>query len=253
MKTVYYSDELNDDFAPKKRSRPKIDKNYIYAPASLWWRLGAFIVYRIIMTPAACLYCLFRFGMKVKKSKKPEKNRGCMVYCNHTMLIGDAFAPSFALFPKKVCVIVAPENLSAKSTSRFLKMSGAIPLPDGLAAIKNFNGTIKQRLNENCAVAVYPEAHVWPFYTKIRPYPSVSFKFAVQNNVPAYASTATYQKRRPFGTKVTLYIDGPFYTDTSLSPKEAEQKLRNEIYAVMCSRAESSTYTPVNYILRKEQ
>lgn len=252
MKTVYYSDPLNDDFAPK-RNRPKIDKNYRYTPEGLPWRICAFIVYRIIMTPIAFLYCRLRFGMKIERNGKPDKTRGCMLYCNHTMLIGDAFAPSYAMFPKKVYVIVAPENLAAKSTAWFLKMSGALPLPDGLAALKNFNAAIEKRLSENSAVAVYPEAHVWPFYTGIRPYPSASFKFAVQNNVPAYASTATYKKRKLFGTKVTLYIDGPFYPDMNLPKKQAEQKLRDDIYAVMCRRAENSTYKAINYILRKSQ
>ena len=67
-------------------------------------------------------------------------------------------------------------------------------------------------------VVIYPEAHVWKYYTKIRPYPSTSFKFPVHCNVPAFCMTTTYYKRK-LGKKpgIVVYIDGPFMLDNNLT------------------------------------
>ena len=55
---------------------------------------------------------------------------------------------------------------------------------------------IKKRIEQKKCVVIYPEAHVWEYYTKIRPFPSTSFKFPVNCDVPAFCMTTTYYKRK---------------------------------------------------------
>ena len=58
---------------------------------------------------------------------------------------------------------------------------------------------------------IYPEAHVWPYYTKIRPFISASFKYPTKLDAPSFSMTTTYQKRkRGKRPKMVVYIDGPF-------------------------------------------
>lgn len=43
---------------------------------------------------------------------------------------------------------------------------GALPLPDDAVATKNFLQAVETRIGEKHAVTIYPEAHIWPYYTK---------------------------------------------------------------------------------------
>ena len=45
--------------------------------------------------------------------------------------------------------------------------------------MKEFRKAIAYRVGQNQSVAIFPEAHVWPYYTGIRPFSDASFQFAV--------------------------------------------------------------------------
>ena len=63
----------------------------------------------------------------------------------------------------------------------------------------------------------------------------------------------TYHGRGRNGGKVKIitYIDGPFFADETLNPKEARQKLRDQVYQCMVERSKSSDYEYIEY-RRKE-
>lgn len=253
---IFYNDELNDDFAGVQKKKIKIPHDFKFVHKSIFWRFFAFIAYRIIMTPFAYLYCKIKFNLKiVDRTDLPlEKNDGCFLYSNHTLLAGDAFIPSILAYPKKVYVVVSPENISSTGTKNFLLMNGAIPLPQSATAFKGFVHAIEQRITQGHCVTIYPEAHIWPYYTKIRPYPAKSFRFSVKNNAPIYVSTTTFQKKL-FGKtpRVTVFLEGPFYPNTAVTPREAEQQLRDTAYKVMCRNAKNNTYCPIKYVRREQE
>ena len=98
-------------------------------------------------------------------------------------------------------------------------------------------------------ITIYPEAHIWPFYTGIRPFPAASFGYPARDGAPVYAMTSCYRKRR-LGAfpKVVTYLDGPFYPDSSLPLPERKQRLRDQCHAAMVKRAEeNSTYAYYEY------
>ena len=53
--------------------------------------------------------------------------------------------------------------------------------------------------------------------------------------------------------KVTVYIDGPFYPDGNLSPRDAEKKLRDTAYETMLKNSENSDYRFIEYIKKEEE
>jgi len=125
------------------------------------------------------------------------------------------------------------------------------PAPESFRGMKKFNEAIRQRIREGNCVVLYPEAHVWPWYTGIRPFPATSFGFQVECSAPSFCMTTTYQKRK-HGKKpgITIYLDGPFYPDTSLPMKKQKNRLRDEIYNCMTRRSKNSTY---QYIIYEEE
>ncbi len=116
--------------------------------------------------------------------------------------------------------------------------------------MKNFLETIENKIGENCSITIYPEAHIWPFYTKIRPFKSVSFKYPVEMKKPVFCVTNTYQKRGKKGDRVRIvsYIDGPFFINESLgSIKEQKEDLRNRVYECMVNRSKNSNIEVIEY------
>ena len=59
--------------------------------------------------------------------------------------------------------------------------------------MKNFINAIETHLNRKHPITIYPEAHIWPYYTKIRPFRDVSFRYPIQYKKPTFCMTNTYQ------------------------------------------------------------
>lgn len=239
-KTYYYQDELNDEFSGEKKPTKTIDGNYKYIKNNIFYKILAFIVYRIILTPFAFLLCKIKYGLKIynKKVLKQYKNKGYFMYANHTQHYIDAFVPSLVSFPKKTYVIVHPDNVSNKFSAPFIEMAGALPIPNTLSATKNFLQAVEKRSVEHNAIMIYPEAHIWPFYTKIRPFTAVSFRYPVKFKDPTFCYTMVYKKRKHRKLpKIEVYIDGPFFPNENLDTKEQEIDLRNQVYFAMCQRS----------------
>ena len=184
MRINYYNDELNDDFAEDKgKINPiKIDENYKYIHKNLLWNITAIILYRIIFSIPVYIHTKIKYKFEIvnKEALKKEKKNGYFIYGNHTNEFIDPFFPTFITFPKRVYVIANADNVSIPGLKTAIRMLGALPVPDNIKASKNFFKAIKYYINKNRVIAIYPEAHVWPFYTKIRNYKSVSFKYPIE-------------------------------------------------------------------------
>jgi 1-acyl-sn-glycerol-3-phosphate acyltransferase len=150
--------------------------------------------------------------------------------------------------PKAVSVIVHANNVSMPVLGSITPYLGALPLPDDADAAKNFMRAVEHRIRQKNCVMIYPEAHIWPYYTDIRPFQDLSFRYPVQYHVPAFCLTNTYQKRKA-GTrpKIVTYIDGPFYPDETLPVKEQKKELRTRVYETMKNRAANSNVTVIRY------
>lgn len=253
IKTVYYTDARNDEFSSAQITPRKIDESYRYVDERPVWKLGRFLCYRMIAMPLGFLYCKLGLHWSVKNRSVLRKREGCFVYGNHTQQVGDAFIPTLAMFPQSVYVIVHPNNVSMPVLGKVTPLLGALPLPSNLKAMRHFKDAIQTRISGGNAVMIYPEAHIWPYYTGIRDFPSTSMKYPVELDAPSYAMTTTYHKRR-FGKKPALvtWLDGPFYPDPSLPPRARAQALRDQIYEAMNSRAQQSDYEYIRYIRKEE-
>ncbi len=253
-RVIYYSDELNDEFSLAQITPRAIDKNYVYDHTSLFKKFTRLFWYRIVFFPIAFLYVKFKFHHKVvnKKVIKPYKKGGYFLYGNHTQDIGDAFMPQQINRGKGKYIIVHPNNVSIPVLGKLTPSLGAIPLPGDMYAYKSFIKIIDKRIMQGKCVVIYPEAHIWPFYTRIRPFPDTSFQYPIKNSSPTFCFTNTYQKRRfSQKPKIVTYVDGPFFPDTDLPPKEARADLRNQVYECMCKRAECSDVEWIKYIKKE--
>lgn len=254
--TFIYSDPLNDDFAGISRKKKNIGPDYLYINNNFFWKIIAFIVYRLIMTPIAYFHSIFFDHVKIvnKKIMKGFSNKGYFIYGNHTLLPGDAFIPNMITFPKKAYFIVHEDNVALKGTENFMKMIGAMPIPSTMEGTRNFVSALEKRVVEHNAIVVFPEAHIWPYYNDIRPFKSVSFKYPVKFNDPSFCFTTCFKKRK-FGKKpkVVVFLDGPFYPNVELPYKDSQEDLRNRVYETMKERVKYSDYEYIKYVKKDEE
>ncbi len=251
--TVYYERE-DEEHSGIDRPTIAVDGNFRFVHKGLLWRISAFVFYRCIMWPFAWAWCKIRFRHKIENRRvlRGYRRRGLFAYGNHTLMLGDAFIPNLIFGRKYTYVVVGPQNLSARGTCHLWQMCGAIPTPTSIRGYRGFLEALEKRTLEHGAVVVYPEAHIWPYYTGIRSFPDTSFSYPARLGEPVFCFTNTFHRRPLCKTpKVVTYVDGPFYPDESLSLSEQAQELRDRVYATMCERAALSTYTPIRY-LKKE-
>ena len=86
MKTIYYDDELNNEFSEAQITPKKIDGNYKYYYTSIWKKITHIFWYRIIAFPIAKVYLFFKFRHKMigRKKLKKYKKVGYFIFGNHT-------------------------------------------------------------------------------------------------------------------------------------------------------------------------
>lgn len=252
-KIYYYRDEQNDDFAATKIKTVKIPDDYKYINRNIFYRIGERFI-RVLAFPLIfiILKIVYLIRYKNRKVLKKAKKQGFFVFGNHTNYLLDAYNPSVISFPKRAYIIVNPDAVSIKGIRTIVKMLGAVPIPATLKGMKRFQGSIAELIARKRVIAIYPEAHIWPYYTDIRYFGTQSFHYAVECKAPCFTYTNIYTQRKLKFLKcpkVVTYIDGPFYPDETLSKKAAVEKLRNEIYGAMKKRVdENPKYNYCDYI-----
>lgn len=204
----------------------------------------------VLSMPVKVLYQKIKFRLNYvgREKLKKNNNRGYFIYANHTQPFADTFIPSVANYPKRNFLIVNPENVSMPGLRTLVEMLGAIPIPCDAGGMKNFLRAVEDKIRRGYSVTIYPEAHIWPYYTGIRPFKAVSFRYPVMLGCPVYALTNTYRRRgKTDKADIVTYIDGPFYPDSSLKPRERQQDLRDRVYACMKARSAESSYEVIRY------
>ena len=199
------------------------------------------------------------WGLKIHGREKLKKARGkgYVIYANHTNPFHDVFGPAMVA-NRRIFTIISPVNLKIPGIGKFLPMIGGLPLGSTTDEKKAFNEAADKRLKQKKCLVIYPEAHVWPYATKIRKFPAgdKSFKYATRNNLPIFTMTTTYHKRKDKKhgdlPRMEAYLDGPFWPDPKLSEEENRAKLAKEAYDSMMKNSKHNTYEYFEYI-KKEQ
>lgn len=243
---VYTYKDLNDDFFDDGKVH-KLPQDYKWIKTDFLSKLKSAAVYSLAVV-FGTVYCRLFLHMKIKNAGILRKCKtGFFLYGNHTQPVGDVFIPALCSFPKRIYTVVSPANFDIPVIGKILFPLGALPIPDSFKEMKNFCSALEQRVTDKNPVIIYPEAHVWPYYTGIRPFSSVSFKYPEKCGVPAFCMTTTYQKRKFVKKpKTTVYINGPF-TGCGKTPKERAEDLKNVIYNCMTENSRMSNSEYIKY------
>lgn len=270
----YYESEEDDPIKTKEqegKEKVGLPEGYVYVPRNILVRAWSWMLYAGFWA-FGHWYEKRYWKLKIhgREKLKAAKGTGYMIYANHTNPFHDVFGPGVVVRSRRIFTVISPVNLKLPGIGWTLPYIGGLPLggtPEEKAA---FNAAVDERLAEKRVVVIYPEAHVWPYYTGIRKFPagSRSFKYAARNGVPVYAMTTTFHKRR--GTRkgsrkgkhyevewevkrgrelprMEVYIDGPFYADPKRSLEENCDYLADQVYEAMVEAAKHNTYEYFEY------
>lgn len=246
--SVRYYKTYSDEYVESSNQDYKLPVNYIWVHKNIVYRLFSFIIYGFACVFGCISRLILHISVKNRRILYSCRSTGYFLYGNHTQPVGDVFVPSQIVFPKRMYAIAGTANLGIPVIGKLLPLMGALPVPETLQGLKKFISAVNYRINENKCVVIYPEAHVWPFCSFLRPFPITSFRFPVITKKPSFCMTTTYQKRKVGKKpKITVYIDGPFWPDASLKQKEQQKKLCSQIYDCMVKRSRNSTYEYIQY------
>ena len=167
----------------KKDRKIIFDENYQYIDKSKSFKFKQFLV-RILLRLIVFPMVKIRLGLKIynkgllKKYKKDLKE-GIITVSNHIHM-WDYLAILRLLKPIKPYVLVWDKNINGES-GNLVRLVGGIPIPiDSLKAKLAFLSGIKEIMNNNKCMHVYPEGSMWELYPYLRPFKKGAFRFAYE-------------------------------------------------------------------------
>ena len=145
------------------------------------------------------------------------------------------------------------EFFGVKDWEGVVRALGGIPVPTDIRNLGRFHEELLKLSPGNCVV-IYPEAHIWPCYTGVRPFRDSSFRYPVETGQPVFAFTVTYRRHLILPLpRTVVYIDGPFFPDSALTLRQNQRKLRDEVYNAMCRRSQKSNFRYHEYVEQTEE
>ncbi|MBR6097973.1 1-acyl-sn-glycerol-3-phosphate acyltransferase [Candidatus Saccharibacteria bacterium] len=244
-RTLYFS-SFDQDFAESRNQDFVLPNDYDWI-GGFGRKVGGFLLYPLVML-IDFIYMKFVVHISIKNKRVLRKIKGgYFLYANHTLVFGDVVDSFLITWPTRPYLICSAANLGIALIGGWLPAAGALPLPDDLSGMKKLAAAVSYRIKQGRAVVVYPESHMWPYYTKIRPFTEGSFHYAVANQAPVFSATTTFMKSRIFKRpKINIYIDGPFVSDKD-SRKEQQKDLSQKVRAAMEERAKLSNIEYITY------
>ena len=259
-RVFYYESETDDPIKmdeQEKKIEVGLPEGYEFIPKNIFVRMYSAVLFRVFWIFGQWYekrYWQAKFYGREKL--KEARGKGYVIYANHTNPFHDVFGPAIAA-DRRIFTIISPVNLKIPGIGKLLPYIGGLPLGKTTEEKKAFNEAVDRRIEQKKVLVVYPEAHVWPYATKIRKFPAGdrSFKYAVRNDVPVYTMTTTYHKRKDKKhgdlPRMDVYLDGPFWPDKDKSEAENKAMLAEKAYKSMVKYSKKSTYEYFEYRKKK--
>lgn len=210
--------------------------------------MSSFLLYYAIALPLVTLYIkVVNKTRFVNRKALRQIKGGFFLYGNHTHW-SDAFLPHAAAAGKRTYIIAGADAVSIKGIRNIVQMVGGIPIPTQIKALRQFYDAVKQRSAEGACIAVYPEAHIWPYYTGIRPFPATSFAYPAEFGVPVVAMVTVFRKKKDKKPARTVIFSDPIYAEPGMHAREAQQYFHRRVYDFMQENvSEPDNYAYVRY------
>ena len=260
---VFYYESEEDDPIKTDEQEAKVEvglpEGYEFIPKNPFVKLYSAVLFRAFKLFGQ-YYERGYWQVKIhgREKLKKAKGKGYVMYANHTNPFHDVFGPAIAA-DRRIFTIISPVNLKIPGIGKTLPYIGGLPLGKTKEEKQAFNDAVDKRLAQKNCLVIYPEAHVWPYATKIRKFPAgdKSFKYAARNDLPIFTMTTTYHKRKDKKRgdlpRMDIYIDGPFWPDSAKSEDENRAELAKKAYDSMVKYSKKNSYEYFQYRFKSDK
>lgn len=261
----YYNDELNDDFGNPNHSRkdvfhsfdykrhgfPKIGDNIFYYGFAIpaLSTLGRIMGYKIIG----------KHNLKTLKHYVKNQKKGFFIYSNHAGIY-DVIENLMLGYPRRVNTIGYSDPLSIPVARHLVRSLGFLPLPTNIRDLPEFQSILEYYvLKEAQGISLFPEAHLWPYYTNVRNFKRSSFRYPALFNVPTIPVFNQRRERKGFWKlfpqpRVTMYVGPLIFPDPNLSFKENQKMIGDKTYEFMKTIADNVPHEDrVKYVYKEKE
>lgn len=252
-KIIEWSDELNDDFDEIGLDRPPVKRGYPYKRINIVNNFFSDLLYYVIAIPIFW-FVAFINGIKIKNKKnlKLLNGKGAFIYSNHVSFLDVCKIASPVCFGRRVNILGYSDTTSIPVVKHLARALGFLPVPlnGDYRNLSRLADATDFYVKKNQYVLIYPEAHIWPYYTKIRNFRDASFAYPAMSNAPVLPIVTVFRKaklcKKP---KQTIIVGTPIYPKAELNEKQNIKYLRDECYKQMVALSESSKqYEYIKYI-----
>lgn len=247
---VVVHDQADDDFgvvSKHVRTRP-IDETYPYTHKNLLWRLvSAFLYYVVAPIPVWVMSKIY--GMRIHGRRSIRGLGGCYIYGNHTHWT-DVLIPYLISFPTRAYIVTGPTAVSVPLVRHLVSMLGGLPLNPTARGKVVFREALDRAVKGGSPVAIFPEAHEWPYYNGIREFPPYSFTYPVRTSEPVVAYVVTYRRRRVawYPPRMTVTVGSPILPETWKGSSDPKGFLRDRVLGFMRDTARDlDSYAWIEY------
>lgn len=263
MSRVVYYHSWDEDMVQSRRQDIRLAKDYDYVRYGLWNRLLDWLMLCVLWLVAVVYVRLVRrVHIHGRERLRPYLHSGLFLYGNHTQPVLDPFIALLTLTGSRPYGIVSTANFGIPLLGRLMPWCGALPVIHTPLGQRRLTQAVYDHIRLGHPIVVYPEAHVWPYCTQIRPFSAASFAWAVETAKPAFTMTTVYRHKHPNKKngnnadihlerevpRMDIYIDGPFFPDTACPPRLARQRLCAVVREAMLRRAALSDYEYIRYL-----
>ena len=189
----------------------------------------------IIATPILWIINIVLFGFDVQGVDNLRKVSGGKVTISNHIHPMDCTMNGLINFPERTYFPTLATNFKIPFIRHLIRILYAIPIPKKVTQKEKFFEEIKKALLDGKTVHMYPEAALWPYYEKLRPFKKGAFKMAVDAKCPIVP--ILYEFKEPDGI-FALYkrkkciharVLEPVYPNLDLNDNDMIEDLQNRV------------------------
>lgn len=259
IRVIKYDDPLNDDFQTTALKRKPVPENYKYERRNKFNNFLSAILFWGIAKPILGFIALCS-GVKIegKENLKELKSlpTGAFIYANHTSFYDAFIVQALIIRDRRTNIIGFTDVLSMPLIRNIVRALGYLPVDNSLKAqIKLLKALGYYTQDKKQHVLIYPEAHIWPYYTKIRDFKEGSFHYPAKYNAPVIPFVTVFIKhknnKKP---KRKILVGKLIYPNPELSLKDNKLYLHEECLKAMKELASSvEQYEYIKYYCESDK
>lgn len=199
-----------------------------------WNKIACFCSTVIALFPK-----FFIWGTRVTGRENKKYMHSCVLVSNHVYPV-DFWMILSELFPRSFYVTVLQSNLGLGILSWYLRLCGAVPIPQDMYLFQRFKKETPEIIKKGHCVLFYSEASLIPYCDHIRHLLPGAFRFALESTGVIIPTVITFHKPKGFyklvrGKKPCIHYNilKPYYMQDLGDEKQSAEKGRRDVEQLM--------------------